>query len=124
MLALKKQKGITFIGLVSGLSFVAILLMLGMRIVPMYLESFSIRSTLVSLNDVKSVNITSEKDIRQLVERRFGINNITVIKATDVIIKRVGDNKYTVTADYEIRTAIIGNLSAVASFHESTEINR
>ncbi len=60
-------------------------------------------------------------EIRSLLQRRIDVNAIDSIQAKDIIIKQQS-GKTTITAQYEVRVPIMGNVDAVSTFEESLEV--
>lgn len=112
---------------VGGLFFLLILILIGvvavmgMRIVPMYVEHFTVRSTLEGLKDDPEVRQMGPAEIRQSIERRFDINNITAVGKKDLKIRQER-NATIIEVAYEVRKPLVGNLDVVGNFSERVEL--
>lgn len=112
---------------VGGLFFLVILILIGvvavmgMRIAPMYVEHFTVRSTLEGLKDDPEVRQMGPAEIRQSIERRFDINNITAVGKKDLKIRQER-NATIIEVAYEVRRPLIGNLDVVGNFSERVEL--
>ncbi|NOY63375.1 MAG: DUF4845 domain-containing protein [Gammaproteobacteria bacterium] len=117
-----RQAGITVTGLVVILVLVGFFGTIAARLVPVYVEHFTVLSSLQSLQEVEKIAEKSKGSIRALLMRRLGINNATNVRDEDVVItKKKGLLR--VVVSYEARTKLVGNLDAVASFEDSIEVS-
>ena len=119
----KQQQGITFIGVVFVLVLFGTLLLLLFRLAPIYIESFSVSSSMDSLSEDVALEPLNRDQIRTILQRRFNINDVSHVKPEDVHIRETGGGLL-ITVDYEARVPLIGNLDAVASFHKQVEVPR
>ena len=117
---LSQQRGMTTIGLIFVLMLVGFFAVSVIRLAPSYLEYFSVASTLDSLAREPAITRKTKTDIRVLIIRRFGINNIKSISARDVRMEK-RDGKLVLSVDYEIRTPWIANIDLIARFDKVVE---
>jgi hypothetical protein len=115
MRSLTQQRGMTGIGWLIVLALIGFFVLLALRMVPHYLEYQKIVSTLNGLETESG--FSSPGEIKRLLERRFDISFVTAITPQDVIIKPKGNN-YTVTAKYEAREGLMGNVFVVMEFEK------
>ncbi len=113
------QRGMTLTGVLIGAALIAFLVYSGAKLVPIYLENYSVKSSLNALasDEGKSGNV---REIRDQLLRRLQINNVQNVKADHINIKVEG-NRRIVTVDYEVRTRFYGNLWLLSSFNEKVE---
>jgi hypothetical protein len=116
-----RQQGWTVIGGLVGLVFIGFVFFLALRIIPMYLDYFSVQSTLESLTKQPEAGRMSKRDIQNSIQRRFDVDYIEVVKAKDVKI-RSGRNGKVVQIVYEDRRPLFANLEIVGKFDKSVEL--
>jgi hypothetical protein len=87
----------------------------------MYLDYFSVQSTLESLTKQPEAGRMSKSDIQNSIQRRFDVDYIEVVKAKDVKI-RPGRNGKVVQIVYEDRRPLFANLEIVGKFDKSVEL--
>lgn len=116
-----KQQGLTFISWLLILAMVGLLVLVGIKITPVYLEHFAVRKTLESLKDEPLISRKSLREIRTMLMRRMDMNSIYDLSKDEVIIKRSG-GVTTITVSYEERRNVMGNLSLVMTFEDSIEL--
>ncbi len=116
-----KQKGITFFGWMIVLGLIAFFVLLGLRLVPMYIEGAKIRGSLDSLQQEPFITKKTKRDLIKLINNRFNIEDISAIEGKDIEINKKG-GILTLIADYEIRKNFMGNIDLVTVFNEKVEI--
>ncbi len=123
MHSLKRQNGMTAIGWMIVLALIGFFVLLALRMVPAYLEYYKIVAALESLEEERGSALVTKQTIRKLLGRRFDINYVTAITPRQVSIKQSGAY-YVVTAKYEARERLAGNVSVVMEFHKMVRVSR
>ena len=118
----QSQRGLTMFGFL----FVAIVLvaiaMLAMKLVPAYIEFFSVKKILATMGQSADLKSKSNAEIRNDFQKRAGVGYVTVVKPEDLSVDRRGGVPV-VTAEYEYRTKLLGNVSLVVDFSASSDPN-
>jgi len=118
-----RQQGMTTIGLMLVLVVLAIIALSAVRIIPIYMENFTIKSVLTAVEQDQRVDAKSKAAIWDALKKRLYINEVREIKRDDVEISR-RNGQTTVTITYESRRPYLGPLFIGGSFSESVVINR
>jgi hypothetical protein len=113
-----RQKGITLIGFVFILIVLGFFAYLGMRIVPMYIEYFSVVKSIKHVASQPGIGTADETKIRDLLSREFDIGYVDSIKDKDVKIKRL-QNAVELSVDYEVRKPGAYNIDLVGHFQKT-----
>lgn len=113
----KNQYGVGLIGALGLLGLLAVVVLLAVRLVPVYLEAFNVGSSVESLAHEQIAELADD-EIKDRLMKRLNINAVSNVKKSDIIVNRDG-NEITVAVRYEARTPILGNLDAVARFNKS-----
>ncbi len=119
-----RQTGITFLGLLVLIVVLGTWVYAAVRITPMYLNYMKVAGTLEKVRDEFNSNPnTTEQMIRLSLSRHFDIEmvNEDVFTYHDVTIKKQGD-AFLVTASYEDTAPFVANISFLATFNKSVEI--
>jgi len=119
----RQQRGITFLGFLMVAAFIGVVVYGGLRLIPVYLEHMAISSALTSVKRELEGEQASPVRIRNALERRFSVEDITLVEPGDFDIERDGDG-YVVRIAYEGRAPFLGNLFLVAAFDRQVEIRR
>jgi len=101
--------------LLIGLGFAVVI---GGRLVPLYLEFKGVSQTLEGIAQGDSQD---EATVRSLLVRGFDTAGVTTIKPSDVDINRA-DGELTVSADYDAVAPFIGNVGFVVHFHKTVTV--
>lgn len=117
---LAKQKGMTFVGFILIAVIALSLLLAGIKIVPNYIEFFSVKKTLASVSSESNFNSMTNSEIIQTFDKKANINYITVINGRDLIISSGVDGKKVISARYEVVEPLAFNLSALMDFKASS----
>jgi hypothetical protein len=118
-----RQQGMTTIGLLLLLVVIALFALSAVRIIPIYLENFTIKSVLTAVQDDQRIDAKSKAAIWESLSKRLYINEVRLIKREHVGISRE-NGQTTVTITYESRRPYIGPLFIGGSFSESVVIAR
>lgn len=114
---ISRQHGMTLIGFLFVLAAALFVAYIGMKLVPVYLNHYSLVSAMKSLAEEPDAPNMTEGRIRDMLSRKFTTNYVEHVRARDIEIIRGGGTR--IVAEYEVRVGLIGNLDAVAQFrHE------
>lgn len=110
-----RQEGWTMWSLMFTLLILGSIAWIGLKIVPLYMENSTIRSSLKSLQNDRSLADASYEEIYELIDKRLDINGIRTIKEEDV--EFVEEESYTqVRIDYEKRLPLVSNIDIILTF--------
>lgn len=118
---ISKQQGITLIGFLFLLSAALFAAYIAMKLVPIYLNHYSIVTSLKSLAAEPDAADMPEGRLRTLLLRKFDTSYVKHIAPRDIEIVR--GNGVQLVAEYEVREDLIGNLDAVVSFKRVQPLN-
>lgn len=116
-----KQQGMTFTGWLVVLALIGFFALLGMKIVPIYIENYSVKSVVESLKDEPLITKKGAAEIKTMIMRRIDINGIYDIKRESVLVK-VSPGIVDVSVVYTVRKPIMGNLDIIVSFDERIQL--
>ena len=119
----RTQRGITLVGFILVLAVVGLFVFVGMKLVPMYSEYYSVKAALKSLADQPDIADTDPAKIQDLFFRRLYISYSENVKPEHVKIKRI-DKGWQMDVDYEVRKPMIYNLDVVGKFHASQDLTK
>lgn len=113
-----RQRGMTAIGLLITFVILATAVTIGVRLVPVYLESFNVTAAVNKLENDARFERMSRRDLREALFRQFSIDGINSVQRDDVEFSDVSGGMEVIVA-YERRVHLIANLDAVASFRKT-----
>ena len=117
---IKKQQGLSIIGFIIVLAMAVFVSYLGMRIVPLYMEYYSVVSALNGVASERGSARLSPFDIKVKVLNRLYVSYSENVKESHIKITR--GNGVNLRVKYEVRTPILGNLDVIARFDKSVKL--
>lgn len=120
---MRRQQGMTLIGMVIVAVIAGIFLLAGIRLTPIYLEYLKVDAALDAAKKDLDGSNAGPAQIRTALERRFDIEDIRSIRSRDVSVER-SSNGHLVNAKYEGRAPFLGNIYLVMDFDKSVEVVR
>ena len=117
-----QQRGLTMIGFLFVAFVLVMVAMLGMKLVPAYIEFFSVKKILATMGQDSDLKSKSNAEIRSDFIKRANVGYVTVVKPEDLSIDRRGGT-LVISAEYEFRSKLVGNTSLVVDFSASSDPN-
>ena len=117
----QRQRGMTFLGMVTILVILGAGLYAGIRLVPVYLEFTKVARALEQVRDEHSANDTSASMIRNSLERRWDVEDIASIGWNEVAIQKTSEG-FSVSANYEVEQPFIANVYLLTKFEKTVVI--
>ena len=111
---LKRQRGLTLMGLIVILIVVGFFGVLGAQVVPTFLEYRAISKAIVTAQAASSV-----AEIKQSFNKQIEVNYITSIKPDDLEISKV-NGEFVISFAYEKKIPIVGPASLLIEYQGST----
>ncbi len=115
-----RQRGLTMFGFLFVAVVLVAIAMLAMKLVPAYIEYFSVKKILATMGQESGLKSKSNAAIREDFANRANVGYVTVVKPEDISIDRRGGVPV-ISADYTFRTKLIGNVSLVVDFSASSD---
>jgi hypothetical protein len=113
------QKGIGFIGLVFVVFVLGALVLLGFRLLPAYVQFFTVKSALKEITQNPELRNAGAQEIRAAFDKRAMVNDIKVIQGKELEIEKAG-NGFTLSANYSQQIPLFQNVSACIDFAASS----
>ncbi len=121
MKSIHRQRGMTPIGWVMVFLLIAFFALIALKLVPIYLQSFSVGSVISDLKNEPGIGAMTSREITSTIVKRLDINMVRGVGANDIYVEKTGDIM-TISADYEVRDNMLGNVDIVVSFNKSVEV--
>ena len=119
---IQKQNGLTLISFIFVLAFVLFLTFLGMKIGPIYMETWSVVSAMNGVAKERGSANYSPYDVRVKVLNRLYVS-YSADNVKEKHIKLTRSNGVHLRIAYEVRKPIIGNLDVVVKFDRSVRLS-
>lgn len=118
---LRHQQGMTLISFLLMFVVLGFLMLMILKIAPIYLEHFKIKSTLNNLKVESGIGNKSPAEITGLLQKRWDMNSIDRVSAQDSVTVEKHEGVLKIQVAYEVEEHLIGNLSALVKFDDSIE---
>ena len=117
-----RQRGLSFLGLIALVGMLGFAVVIGLKLIPVYLDSWKIDTIMTAVISEPGVNEQSRQEVINAMLKRLDIDAVEGVnyrnwKERLSVTKR--KNNVTIDVNYEITTPLIGNLSLLAIFEKS-----
>ncbi len=113
-IAHKTQTGMSLIGFVLLVALLVFVAYIGIKIVPIYVEYYSVVSAMKGVQAEPDIGEKSAREVKELLYRRLEISYVDSLGRDAVKVVQRGGKRLEV--DYEVRKNILGNLDVVTHF--------
>lgn len=114
-----RQRGVGFVTLCLYFIVGAFILLGGLKLMPYYLEYYSVKKVIASMATSEEVKSGTVADIRQNFDRRAVIDNIAAVKGVDLEITKE-NNETVVTAAWQPQIQLMPGYTLLIDFSVST----
>jgi sensor histidine kinase regulating citrate/malate metabolism len=112
-----RQRGLSIMGFLFVAAVVIVVVMVGFRVMPAYIEYYSVQKALQqALNDAKDLNSAAE--IRNAFQRRADAGYIESVDGKDVEVTKT-KNEVTASASWSRKLPMVANASILLEFEAS-----
>lgn len=121
----RAQRGISILNLIFLAALAGFAVVIGLKLIPMYAESFKIDAALQNLISQDGISERSKDEIARDLIRHLDIDNVTRFTKRNYskeglkITKR--KNSVTIEVLYRAEAPLVGNLTLVADFHKKVQ---
>ena len=115
---MRKQSGISLIGLIVGLGVLGFLGVMAAKLLPSYVEYFAVKKMFAAMEQAGDLN-GSVRDIRKSFERRNAIEDVKSVQGEDLEVTKEG-GEAVVTATWSVRVPMVHNVSTCLDFTVTT----
>jgi hypothetical protein len=118
----RTQQGMTLIGFILVLAVAGVFIYMGMKLIPMYSEYYSVKQAMEGLSQEGAGGYDAAK-VKDLFFRRLYTSYAENVKPENVKLVRK-DSGWMMTVDYEVRRPLIANIDVVGHFVAEKELKR
>jgi len=115
-----QQRGAGMLRLLFVIGTLAIYGIIGAKVFPLYSNHFKIKK---AVHAVASQGITDPTEVRKALERRWMVDDMTIIEPTDIKVQRGERGKVSLVYDYEARAHLFYNADISLVFTGSEPVS-
>ena len=116
-----RQQGMTTIGLVLVLVMIAFFVLIGLKLYPIYYDSFKVGTALDSLKADPALASKPSAEVVDRLMKRLSIDNVDHVEKSDVTVEKTSKG-IRVSVEYDARKNIVGNIDVMVSFSKAVEV--
>jgi cell division protein FtsB len=120
---LRRQAGMTTLGLIILVAFVGIFAFAAIRLTPVYLNYMKVASVVSGAQQEFDGTGANSGMIRSYIANRFDVEMVSEVTAKDIKVTKV-DGGYEVSAVYAHKAPFIANISFVVDFDKRALVRR
>lgn len=121
--ALRREGGMTTLGLAILVAFMGLFAFAGIRLTPVYLNYMKVLGVINGVHDEFDGTNPTRSAIRSSITRRFDVESVGEITARDVSVTTV-DGGFEVRAKYNHVAPFISNVSFFVEFDKAVLVRR
>lgn len=116
------QRGMTLWGWLYVLATLGVILVVGIKTVPVYLINYEVESVLEWAAQLEDLHNASEQQIQERIQRRLSAGYVDVIDGRDVAVQRTPAGRK-LSVSYDESVHLFGNAWLHFKFHETAVIS-
>lgn len=116
-----KQRGLTMLSWLIVIGIAVFFILIGIKMIPTYLENYSIRQVLATMENDRAVRKMTPHEMKKSFLKRLKINSVYDFDRSNLKIKKENEGT-SMKVDYEVRKPVAGNVAIVMTFSESAVI--
>lgn len=121
------QHGLTFFSAVFLLIIAIVLIDLGIKLIPPYINNYTINGIIKNtVADMQKYDASTpieeyQQNIRTQFEKNLVVNSIDSVTPQAITVTPLSDG-YEIHVNYYVKTHLIGNIDAIIHFNKTTEV--
>lgn len=124
---MRKNQGMTLVGMLLTMVVVVMAGIVLMRIVPVYLQHYSVTSSIDALKRVPATELSADpfvnaRMLKEKLMKQLYINSIEIPRDKINVVPNARGN-FQVSVKYQVTKPLIYNISLLFDFDESHEVN-
>lgn len=120
---IRRQQGMTTMGMIILVSFIGLFVFAFLRLTPVFINYSKVSSVVSGVREEFDSQGASSADIRRSIQRRFEVEDITVIRYQEVKVTPA-DGGFRVSAVYDHTVPFISNISFTVHFDKQEMVRR
>ena len=117
----KRQNGMTMLSWLVVLGILVFFILIGIKMIPTYLENYSIKQVLETMEGDRKVRKMTAREMKKSFVKRLKINSVYEFDRNSIkITKEKFGTRFAV--NYEVRKPVAGNVSILMVFSDAALI--
>ena len=116
---MRRNSGLSLLGLLITLAVLGFIAVIGFKLVPVYIEYFSIKKALVGTVRSADAKNATVADLRRTFDLRISADYITTVSAKDLDITKEGGLPV-LSVNYKVQVPLVANVSFCIDFEANS----
>lgn len=116
---MNRQRGATFIGMMFIAALIIIAAIIGLKLVPAYIEFATVEKILRDVANSPEGKSGNVPEIQRTFRKHAQIDGLETVKAEDLEVDKDGDH-VVIRTNYAVKIKLVGNVSALIDFAASS----
>ena len=117
---MKKQKGVSITGLLLTSIVAVLVLILGFKVAPVYMEYQTIQRLFRSMAEDPTLRNAQRSELNRAWAARTAVDNVRSLSGDEIVYTKSQDGLL-VEADYAVKVPLFRNISACFDFHPTSK---
>jgi hypothetical protein len=118
----RRQRGLSFLGLIALVGILGFASVIGLKLIPIYMDAWKIDGAMNAVINDPQIHEWSRKEVINSMLKRLDIDSVEAVNYSNykesLTVTKKG-KQTTINVFYRVETPLIGNLSIVAEFDKS-----
>lgn len=118
----RRQRGLSFLGLIALVGILGFVTVIGLKLVPIYMDSWKIDGVMNAVINDPQIDEWSRQEVINSMLKRLDIDQVDAVNYhnyKDSLTVTKKDKSTSISVYYRVETPLIGNLSLVAEFDKN-----
>jgi hypothetical protein len=115
-----KQRGLTLTGMLIGSIILVLVAVIGMKVVPVYIDNATIKKNLAAVASDNSLQNANAAQIRLAFTKRAQVDGIRVVSAKDLKISK-DKERLILNVAYTVEVPLVSNISLKFDFDVTSD---
>ena len=116
---MKQQKGVTITGMLMVSVILVVVLLIGFKVVPFYLEYNTIKKNFKAMAEDPALQKVSVGEMRRAWDARTSVDNVKSLTAQEIDYSRDASG-WNISADYSVKVPLFQNVNLCMDFRPTS----
>ena len=117
-----RQRGLTLFSFLIVFIVLGFFILTALKVIPVYLDHIKVKSSLDNVKTEIGISPKSPEEIKRMLEKRWDINSIEGITASENVTVEKRGGAMTIQVAYEVERHILGNVSLLMKFDDTITV--
>lgn len=116
-----QQRGMTGIGWLLMIAVIIFVVLIAIKILPVYIDHFNVSSVLSSLENEPGISTMTGGEVTNMLMKRLDINIVKDVTRDDIYISQQNQVRL-IEIEYQVQRKLVGNIDVLIHFNDKIEV--